>query len=334
MNEQQKQWEADAATVKWACQNYIPCTENYTIAYSAFKAGYVAALSAQSKDAPFNAEEYFDNPENVQRFFGYVKKQTGYDLNELSESKDALREQAVFDDACTIYEKCVKPQGPCDFDGEQFKAEREKYLLQFPSWRGGELPNIESKDAEENGIAPNLKSKLFKMAEEKPQMSMTAAALHLAIHERDQYRGKVKELEAQLQDKDAHVWQLQDKVDQLTAQLQKANEKLHSADLKDAALAVDIRNLTAQLQSAKSEAWVSVDKDSDYDGQYLGYLEVTEECGAVHKRHRIITNRMNKWLLESNERLLCWQPLSTPDKAAYIGQSNTLTEDKKERKEI
>jgi hypothetical protein len=201
MNEQQKQWEADAATVKWACQNYIPCTENYTIAYSAFKAGYVAALSAR-KDAPFNAEEYFDNPENVQRFFGYVKKQTGYDLNELSESKDALREQAVFDDACTIYEKCVKPQGPCDFDGEQFKAEREKYLLQFPSWRGGELPNIESKDAEENGIAPNLKSKLFKMAEEKPQMSMTAAALHLAIHERDQYRGKAKELEAQLQEKD------------------------------------------------------------------------------------------------------------------------------------
>jgi hypothetical protein len=83
---------------------------------------------------------------------------------------------------------------------------------------------------------------------------------------------------------------------------------------------IHIDELTAQLQSAKSEAWVSVEKDSDYDGQYLGYLEVTEECGAVHKRHRIITNRMNKWLLKSNERLLCWQPLSTPDKATYIEQ--------------
>lgn len=56
-------------------------------------------------------------------------------------------------------------------------------------------------------------------------------------------------------------------------------------------------------------AWNSPDITPDFDGDYLVKLNITQECGAVHLRHKVVNCHMNKWALEENEELVQWMNL-------------------------
>lgn len=55
--------------------------------------------------------------------------------------------------------------------------------------------------------------------------------------------------------------------------------------------------------------WFSASVEAKFDGEYIGQLERTEECGAVTKFKKVVINRMNKWVLEPNEKLVAWQEI-------------------------
>jgi hypothetical protein len=63
------------------------------------------------------------------------------------------------------------------------------------------------------------------------------------------------------------------------------------------------------LTDSVAQKWTPADKDSDYDGTYLGYIEKHEVCGAINYYQRTVFNIQNKWVLNEGERLLYWMPL-------------------------
>ena len=70
--------------------------------------------------------------------------------------------------------------------------------------------------------------------------------------------------------------------------------------------------IAAMLEYAsKEDEWISANRDADYDGQYLGYIEKLEECKAINYYQRVVTNQMNKWVLNEGETLIAWKPLPT-----------------------
>lgn len=50
-------------------------------------------------------------------------------------------------------------------------------------------------------------------------------------------------------------------------------------------------------------------KMPEFDGEYLCQLQITQECGNVWIRWRVRECSMNKWILESNEKVVWWQSL-------------------------
>jgi hypothetical protein len=60
--------------------------------------------------------------------------------------------------------------------------------------------------------------------------------------------------------------------------------------------------------------WIPAEKDSEYDGVYIGYIEKHETCGAINHYQRTVSNQKNQWLLEGGEKLLYWMPLPPPPK--------------------
>jgi len=64
----------------------------------------------------------------------HTETQLRHKINEL-ESKGATREQIekVFNAGCDIFDKCVRPEGPCGFDSKLFSKLQSKYIKsQFP----------------------------------------------------------------------------------------------------------------------------------------------------------------------------------------------------------
>lgn len=62
-------------------------------------------------------------------------------------------------------------------------------------------------------------------------------------------------------------------------------------------------------QTENNGGWIDASVDADFDGEYLGQIERKEECGEISKIHRVIINRMNKWVLEPNEKLFYWRKI-------------------------
>lgn len=61
---------------------------------------------------------------------------------------------------------------------------------------------------------------------------------------------------------------------------------------------------------ANQDKWISVDIEPEFDGYYLCYVEIAEECGNIRNTQLVIVNSFNQWILVSkNMKVTYWQPL-------------------------
>jgi hypothetical protein len=152
--------------------------------------------------------------------------------------------------------------------------------------------------------------------------------------ERDTYYQKIQELTAQLQDTMNFVKQFVGTPMQYASHHHPQNEVyiLTEENLKEAIEFSDFPvPVTAQLNSARSEAWVSVEErlpEIDppyYDKEWGGMVEPCTQ-------NILVTDGKEVWeesfgILPLPEEITHWQYLpSPPDKAAYIGKSNNEPE--------
>ena len=61
--------------------------------------------------------------------------------------------------------------------------------------------------------------------------------------------------------------------------------------------------------------WISVkDRLPEYDGEYLCLLIEPQECANEWEIHQVVSNRMNKWIVKSNQTVTHWMQLPAPPK--------------------
>ena len=57
---------------------------------------------------------------------------------------------------------------------------------------------------------------------------------------------------------------------------------------------------------------VAAEKSPDYDGDYLCFVHQVQECGAIWKLRKVVTNQFNQWLIGNNETVIAWANLPQP----------------------
>jgi hypothetical protein len=86
-------------------------------------------------------------------------------------------------------------------------------------------------------------------------------------------------------------------------------ELLHQYDNAEISISRFVELLNQKVVSDQQDEWKPVEKETEFDGFYLGYIIKQEVCGAIYKHQRVLQNKNNEWVLHDNEMLTHWRNL-------------------------
>jgi hypothetical protein len=69
-------------------------------------------------------------------------------------------------------------------------------------------------------------------------------------------------------------------------------ELLHQYDNAEISISRFVELLNQKVVSDQQDEWKPVEKETEFDGFYLGYIIKQEVCGAIYKHQRVLQNKI------------------------------------------